>query len=591
MMRIKYHFYIGTILFIITILNVSRCIAQNSKDTHDASILDVPKETPEIDNDNWWNESRFGLFINFDINNGARVTTSTAENRKKFIEQFNPNLFNADEWVRSAQEYGVKYIVVTARLNNGFCLYDSQYTDFNSNDIPIKRDFMQEVAQACRDRGMRFGWYYSLNDVTVPEIGVNHGDLFASVVQEQVDELLTKYGPVDLMWFDGQDKPTWNIKRSTQLYNHIKSINPNTAINICLNSQADKNAHLHGNDHQNQDFTIYRNYTPQRGEEAGNWASLMKMNKPQVHATKSTPWKSTTNLLHEMIKAASRGGNYMLEIPIHSDGLIPNEMDERLHQIGNWLEHNGISYYNCKPSPFHHFKDGLCTADGTDPSRLYFYLFDWPTSTGVIRAPGLMNRIEAAWFLNRNAVAKLRTLSDRGGVMIRVGKKPIAPWCAVIVVDVKGKLDIIDLPVFQTPHSNIVALEANDAYLEGTGLRLEDSENGSDLLISQISEKGARWEIELRKGGEFNLQLNYACSDDQAGSTFIIEIRNTHDGTIIATKSIEVVSTETANNFRLFDAGNIQLTDPGRYTIRLIAKDIKHDLLMTLRSIQLQPTF
>jgi len=181
-------------------------------------------------------------------------------------------------------------------------------------------------------------------------------------------------------------------------------------------------------------------------------------------------------------------------------------------------------------------------------------------------------------------------MADGGGVLVRVGKKPADPLCAVVVVDVAGVPDITNLPIFQKPHGGSVVLEAGDAYLDGAGVRFEEDEGHRDLLMRNNTDRGFHWNFELRKGGEFNLQITYACADNQAGSQFILEIRNNIDDTVVATRSVEISSTGGDDTFTTISLGNVPLPDPGRYTLRLIPKAIKHNFMMRVRSIEMKPS-
>jgi alpha-L-fucosidase len=210
----------------------------------------------------WWREARFGLFIHWGlyaipagewqgktsyaewIMNNAQIPVAQYEG---FRARFNPAKFDARQWVRTAKDAGIRYIVITTKHHDGFCLFDSALTDYDVMSTPFRRDVMKELTDACREEGIRVGWYHSIMDWHHPdylprrewEKRPAQGASFERYVQYlkgQVRELLTKYGPIDVMWFDGQWEGTWTHARGLDMYRYVRSLQPD----IIVNNRVDK---------------------------------------------------------------------------------------------------------------------------------------------------------------------------------------------------------------------------------------------------------------------------------------------------------------------------------------------------------------
>ena len=206
----------------------------------------------------WWREARFGMFIHWGLysipagewkenTNHAEWIRTTAqipvEEYDKFVSQFNPVKFNAAEWVRLAKDAGMKYIVITSKHHDGFCLFDSKYTDFDVMSTPFKRDILRELADACRREGIKMCWYHSIMDWHHPDYlprrewekdrsahGADFNRYFQHV-KNQLKELLTNYGEIGVLWFDGEWEATWNTRYGKDLYNYVRSLQPSIIIN------------------------------------------------------------------------------------------------------------------------------------------------------------------------------------------------------------------------------------------------------------------------------------------------------------------------------------------------------------------------
>jgi alpha-L-fucosidase len=446
----------------------------------------------------WWRDARFGLFIHWGlyaipagewegktshgewIMNTAQIPVAQYE---KFRAQFNPTRFDAREWVRMAKDAGVRYIVITTKHHDGFCLFDSALTDYDVMSTPFKRDIMKELVDACREAGIRIGWYHSIMDWHHPdylprrewEKRSTQGASFERYVQHlkgQVRELLTKYGPIDVMWFDGQWEGTWTHERGLDMYRYVRGLQPD----IIVNNRVDKG----GGDFQlTRDASFAGDFgTPEQevpptglpgvGHPSAvaalgtppDWETCMTMNDHWGYNSHDENWKSSEQLIRTLVDVASKGGNLLLNVGPTAEGLIPQPSVERLAAMGRWLKTNGEAIYGTSASPFPALgRPSAGAAPGTASSwgratqkqmpdgstRLYLHVFDWPKD-GTLVVDGLLSEPTSAFLLADPARSPLVTGRDRGVLTIALPAAAPDPVDTVVVVDIKGRPDVAIAP-------------------------------------------------------------------------------------------------------------------------------------------------
>jgi alpha-L-fucosidase len=354
-------------------------------------------ETPEqfAARTKWWREAKFGMFVHWGVYSvPADVTTwdgkkSAAEwylsnknaqvrDYEKFAPQFNPVNFNARKFVATAREAGMKYIVITSKHHDGFCMFGTKLQhDWNIVDAtPFHRDPLKELAAECKRQGIRLGFYYSIMDWHHPEylprrpweINTRPGkdaslDRYIEYMKGQLTELLTNYGPVAVIWFDGGWEHDPIQLHSVEVNRLIRKLQPNVIIN-------DRN-HL-PEDHATPEQSIPANAMP----NGRLWETCMTMNDTWGYGRNDTNWKSATDLIHKLCDIASKGGNFLLNVGPTNLGEIPEASVERLKHVGEWMKTNSKSIYATTKSPFRRVPfDGRCTVKG---DRLYLQVFAWP---------------------------------------------------------------------------------------------------------------------------------------------------------------------------------------------------------------------
>jgi alpha-L-fucosidase len=358
----------------------------------------------------WWREARFGLFIHWGlyaipagawngrtdygewIRNNARIPIDVYD---RFQAQFNPTKFDPDAWVRMAKQAGMQYIVITTKHHDGFALFDSKGTTWDVMATPYGRDIIAQLAEACRRHGIRLGLYYSIMDwhhpdylprrewerASRPEAGADF-DRYVAFMKGQLRELLTNYGPVGVLWFDGQWEPTWTAARGRDLCDYVRGLQPSIIVNNRVGQGIG-------------DFGTPEQEIPATGLPGGpSWETCMTMNRNWGYTRADKDFKPTETLVRNLVDIASKGGNFLLNVGPTAEGEFPPESVTRLKGIGNFMRYAGESIYGTSASPFAALPWGRCTQRRLDANttRLYLHVLSRPED-GRLIVPGLLNDV------------------------------------------------------------------------------------------------------------------------------------------------------------------------------------------------------
>ncbi len=311
----------------------------------------------------WWRDARFGLFVHWGPVSlkGTEISWSRANSNPahpnkgpipvdvydNLYKQFNPTRFDAQQWVAIAQAAGMKYVVLTAKHCDGFCLWNSGASAYNVMNTPLRRDVCAELAAAARQAGLRIGWYYSPMDWRDPDCRTERNATYIASMQEQLRELLSNYGRIDLLWFDTDGNPApWDQARN---YRQVRGLQPQIIINnrLDLGSMASYNAMPIA---PQADY-----YTPEQriGEydDQRPWETCMTLGtqwswKPQDQI------KSVSECIRILAQCAGGDGNLLLNVGPMPTGEIEPRQVEVLKGIGKWLERNGESIHGTRGGPF-----------------------------------------------------------------------------------------------------------------------------------------------------------------------------------------------------------------------------------------------
>ena len=350
----------------------------------------------------WWREAKFGMFIHWGLYalpagtwKGQQIPgigewiMQRAEIPVKEYEQlagsFNPVKFNAAQWVTLAKKTGQKYLVITSKHHDGFCLFKSQYTEYTIADgTPFGRDVIKELSDECRRQDLKLGFYYSQtqdwhhpdgdgNDWDFDPIKKDFAGYIEDYVKPHIRELLTNYGPVALIWFDTPKAIT--KEQSDSLVNLVHELQPD-----CLASGRIGNAL--------GDYASAGDNAIPEELVLADWETPATLNDTWGFKSYDHNWKSTEDLLHKLVDIASKGGNYLLNVGPTAEGVIPDPSVERLQSMGEWLAKNGESVYGTLPGPL----QGQSWCRTTKKSdTLYLHVFSWPED-GRLVVPGIKSK-------------------------------------------------------------------------------------------------------------------------------------------------------------------------------------------------------
>jgi alpha-L-fucosidase len=507
---------------------------------------------------------------------------------EKFAEQFNPVKFDARAWVKAAKAAGMKYIVITSKHHDGFAMYRSDLSDWGIKATPFKRDPLKELAAACKAEGITFCFYHSIMDWYHPDWGQRRAwndkatgepdmDRYTTYMKGQLKELLTRYGPIGILWFDGEWEKPWTHERGVDLYQYVRTLQPGIIINNRVGKGRSGMAGMDQGAERVGDYGTPEQNIPARGFGPGvSWESCMTMNNHWGYNRNDDHWKSTETLVRNLIDCASKGGNYLLNVGPTGEGLIPGPSLQRLAQMGDWMKANGVAIYGTGASPFTRLGWGRCTtkAKGKD-TLLYLHVYDWPKD-GLLGVPGLMNPVKSARLLAGNKPLKFG--KARGGWVVEVPTNAPHHISSTVVVTISGKPEVVGAILGQDSDGSIKLL-ASDADLQGE-LQYEVGEGKDNIGYWTNPNDSASWTFTLTRPGKFQVLADIAA---QGSGRFEIQVADQQlSGT--------APNTGDYTRFQRTDlSGELELAKPGNYklTIRPIAEGWQP---MNLKVLFLKPT-
>ncbi len=431
----------------------------------------IPDRDTRID---WWRDARFGMFVTWGLYSGLAgtwngkpvpsdtnlehaqrmVNADTYTYAAQAIPKFQPKKDFATDWARLAKQAGCRYVVFTTKHHEGFALHDSKLTQYDAGDI-LNRDLVREITEALRKEGLRVGFYHSVIDWHHPQydytrakyppypqgnIAMTHGprdhNRYIKYLHAQVDELLTNYGKVDIMWwdyssfgFDG-DK-AW---KAGDLMAMCYRKQPHIIMNNRLFRRPEAGFSMDGGadlshplDPKYGDFGTPEKYIPDDMDAKMDWETCMTMNHTWGYSEHDHDWKTAQTIIRQLIDSASKGGNYLLNIGPKGDGSIPQPSIDIMTAVGKWMDVNGEAIYGTSKSTLGKPAfDGRITSKG---KTHYLHLFSRPES-GQVSVPIAGNK---AVLLADGKPLKVTTAKDRTTITLPAALPD--PMASVIRLD------------------------------------------------------------------------------------------------------------------------------------------------------------
>jgi alpha-L-fucosidase len=419
----------------------------------------------------WWREARFGMFIHWGLYatpagkwNGKFIDPGGAEwimeaahipvkEYEGLAKQFNPRKYDPAGWASLAKTAGMKYVVITSKHHDGFCMFDTRGTDYNVvKATPYGRDVLKPLSAECRKQGLHFCAYYSImdwhhpaqypsrpNSYNGPNIHPEHKAEYLNYMKRQFKELLDGPDP-DVLWFDGEWLNWWKEEDAVDVSNYLHKLKPSIIVNNRLGTAraGQEMGELGKSDMKYVgDFGTPEGEIPPTGLPGTDWETCMTFNGSWGYRTDDTNWKSTEEVVRQLIEAVSKGGNYLLNVGPTADGEIPHACVERLQGVGKWMEVNGEAIYGTTASPFKTLPWGRSTQK---PGRIYLHVFEWPK--GELVVPDLKSKVEKAYLLADHEQTSLEVTSKDNGVVIRLPEKAPDTIASVVVLTVAGPIEV-----------------------------------------------------------------------------------------------------------------------------------------------------
>ena len=429
---------------------------------------------------NWFELARLGMFVHWGHSSLRGWELSwplvggvfslpycqniSVEEYHENARSFNPQSYNPRQWASLAKSLGAQYVVLTTKHHDGFTLFPTTTSDFSITSTDYGQDLVKQFVEAMREAGLRIGFYFSLIDWhhpnypafteadrayrfdKIPQPTPQQWERFIEVMFRQIGELLTNYGQIDIIWFDGSWERTPEQWRATELGQMIRQLQPEILINDRLPGQGD--------------FATPEQFVPPQ-PLSGLWETCLTMNESWGYNAADTAYKSARTLVHTLCEIASKGGNLLLNVSPMGDGQIPPAQQERLEEVAEWMSRHGESIIGTRPGlePWQFY--GPSTRKD---NQIYLHLLMKPYETISVRGIPI-KKVKSVKVLGNNEtltytercsiIDALSNPNPIGQLTISVPESAIDPLATVIAIE----LDSSDRECQIPKHSNADAQE------------------------------------------------------------------------------------------------------------------------------------
>jgi alpha-L-fucosidase len=385
---------------------------------HSAGIAKANVQSTTSEAVRKWQEKRFGMFIHWGPISlkGTEIGWSRGkevpiEEYDQLYKQFNPTKFDAEEWVKIAKDAGMKYLVITSKHHDGFCIWPSKYTDYHIGNTPFNRDVLKELSAACKKHGVQFCTYHSICDWHHPDypMGSPGGSTekpnpnmprYYEYLKNQTKEIIDNYGPLGIMWFDGEWEKPWTREYGNEIYDYLKKIQPDLVINNRVSkgrqgmAGTTEQANLNAGDYDTPEQQI-GGFNRQRP-----WETCMTICR-QWAWKPDDRMKSAKECIQTLLHTVGGDGNLLFNVGPMPYGRIEPRQVERLKEMGAWLEKYGDGVYATRGGPF---KPGKWGASTCKRDKVYLYVMNRPAD-GRLILPGIGQKITSCRSLSGGQVS------------------------------------------------------------------------------------------------------------------------------------------------------------------------------------------
>jgi alpha-L-fucosidase len=397
-----------------------------------------------------WQDARYGLSVHWGpvALRGTEIGWSRADQVPKeeydaLYKEFNPLLFNAQEWIQLVKDSGFRYVTFVSKHHDGFAMWGTKQTDHNIRNTPFRRDWLKEIADECRRQGITFGTYYSILDWYQYDYSpYGHGgpgflldrkpdyDRYAEYMKGELKELIQDYGS-EIILLDGEWDPTWNHNRGSDLYRYLRGVKDD----IVISSRVDKGRYGDGTT-ENLLWWDYQNYAgdyQEREQYIGGfasypWESWITLGDQWAWKA-NDKYKSAEECIRFLVRSAGGNGNFNLNVTPMPDGRFEQRQKDILLKIGAWLKANGESIHSTRGGPF---QPGLWGAGTQRDNKFFLHILSWPAET--LRLPPVKQTFKSARRLNGAAVQWKQT---DGGLEISIPAQQRDPLDTVVELTVE----------------------------------------------------------------------------------------------------------------------------------------------------------
>ena len=560
----------------------------------------------------WWREARFGMFIHWGLYaipagewNGEQVPGGSAEwimehahipvaDYRQLATKFNPMKFNAHDFVTTAKNTGMKYIVITSKHHDGFAMFKSNASKYNIVDAtPYGKDVIKALAEECQKQGLKICFYYSQSrDWNEPNGLDNNWDFpkernfqkyLDEKVKPQLTELLTNYGPVGLIWFD--TAMDISKEQAQSLKDLVRKLQPACIISGRLGGGVETDYMSTG------DNVIPATVVPV------DWEVPATLNNTWGFKKIDHDWKSPETLTHFLFDIASKGGNYLLNVGPTAEGIIPQESVDILAKVGDWMKINSECIYGTKASPYNiEFKWGNITQK---PGKLYLGIFDWPVTGFYLE--GLINKVKKIYLLADKGQKALPfkesydKKTDHHRLKIELPKQAPDKVVSVVVVEIEGPASVETAICQQADKSILLSGLSAVAQKEGKPAELKFTARGggADWRNAAIN---LTWSFKVGKAGTYQIDLvttetgSHGSPVWKGGQKVIIRCAGQEQETIITDQRKEY--NQRSKYWKLIhtSGGKIKFDKPGTYELSLIPQSFTENKIgFTFKEIRLNP--